>query len=199
MSETCCTRLAGNTERKKSPFWHHCTTLSGHIFATKARIDNRKKLLNSNTSSTCPRNMVNFGLAAEICWRVWGTRANLNGFRVLAALLHGILVVGVSHTLRRWTEGATYINRQSVITIGIGTHSSPIIIFFFSSSPNLSGRRLDVNHTHMVWPQCEFRMHVWNERTHKIAKNSPSGHRRTTLSRYIFATKARIDNHKKTC
>jgi len=35
-------------------------------------------------------NMVNFGpLAAEIGWRVWGTPGNFNGFRVLAALLHG--------------------------------------------------------------------------------------------------------------
>ena len=34
--------------------------------------------------------MVNFGLLmAEICWRVWGTPANFNGFRILAALLHG--------------------------------------------------------------------------------------------------------------
>ena len=40
-------------------------------------------------------------LAADICWRVWGTRANFNGLRVLAALLHGTLVVGVSQTLRR--------------------------------------------------------------------------------------------------
>jgi len=32
----------------------------------------------------------------------------------------------------------------------------------------------------------------------KIAKNSPSGHHCTTLSGYIFATKARIDNRKKT-
>jgi len=32
-----------------------------------------KKLLNSNTSSTCPHNMVNFPLAAEIRWRVLGT------------------------------------------------------------------------------------------------------------------------------
>jgi len=39
-----------------------------------------KKLLNSNTSSTCPDNMVNFGLlTAEICRRVWGTPANFNG------------------------------------------------------------------------------------------------------------------------
>jgi len=29
----------------------------------------------------------------------------------LAALLHGTLVVGVSQTLRRWTEGATYIRQ----------------------------------------------------------------------------------------
>ena len=109
----CCTRLTGNTGRKKSPFWHHRTTLSGYIFGTKACIDNRKKnLLNSNTSSTCPDNMVNFGLLmTKICWRVWGTPANFNGFRVLAALLHGTLVVGVSQTLRHWTEGATYIRQ----------------------------------------------------------------------------------------
>jgi len=44
--------------------------------------------------------MVNFGLlTAEIRWRVWGTPANFNGFRVLAALLHSTLVVGVSQTL----------------------------------------------------------------------------------------------------
>jgi len=67
-------------------------------------------MLNSNTSSTCPDNMVNFGLlTAEICWRVWGTPANFNGFCVLAALLQGTLVVGVSQTLWRCTEGATYI------------------------------------------------------------------------------------------
>ena len=44
--------------------------------------------------------MVNFGpVAAEIVSLVWGT--NFNGFGVLAALLRGILVVGVSQTLRR--------------------------------------------------------------------------------------------------
>ena len=34
-------------------------------------------------------------------------------------------------------------------------------------------------------------------RTQIIGKNSPSGHHRTTLSGYIFATKACIDNRKK--
>jgi len=59
-------------------------------------------MLSSNISSTCPHNMVNFGsLAAEIVSLVWGTPANFNGFRVLAALLHGTVVVGASQTLRR--------------------------------------------------------------------------------------------------
>jgi len=84
---------------KKSPSAHHRKTLSGYIFATKARIDNRKKLLSSNISSTCPHNMVNFGpLAVQISSGVWGTPANFKGFRVWAALLHGTLVVGVSQT-----------------------------------------------------------------------------------------------------
>jgi len=52
-------------------------------------------------SSRCPHNMVNFGpLAAEISLPVWGTPANFNGFRVLAALLHGSQIVGISQTLR---------------------------------------------------------------------------------------------------
>ena len=121
----CCMRLAGNTGRKKSPFWHHRTTLSGYIFGIKACIDNRKKnLLNSNTSSICPANMVNFGLlTAEIRWRVWGTPANFNGFRVLVALLHGTLVVGVSK-LCTFEHRAPPIFSRAAITLGIGPHSS---------------------------------------------------------------------------
>jgi len=54
-----------------------------------------KNLLNSNVFPTWPHNMVNFGLlVAQICWRVWGTPANFNGFRVLSTL-----VVGVSQTV----------------------------------------------------------------------------------------------------
>jgi len=89
--------------RQKLPSGHHHTTLSGYIFATKACIDNRQKKLVKQqyllyTSSQ-------YGelrpLAAEIVSLVWGTPANFNWFRVLAALLHGTLVVGVSQTLRR--------------------------------------------------------------------------------------------------
>ena len=43
--------------------------------------------------------MVNFGPpAAEIGLPVWGIPAHFNGFRVLAAILHFTLVVGVSQT-----------------------------------------------------------------------------------------------------
>jgi len=54
--------------------------------------------------------MVNFDLLMAVIFsRVWGTPADFNGFRVMAALLNGTLIVGVSQTLRRWTEGAIYI------------------------------------------------------------------------------------------
>ena len=60
--------------------------------------------------------MVNFGpLAAEIVSLVWGTPGNFNGFRVLAALLHGTLVVGVSQT-------APPTFGRAAITLGIGPH-----------------------------------------------------------------------------
>ena len=88
-----------------------------------------KKLLNSNNFLTCYHNMAKFGpLTAEICWRVWGTPANFNGFRVLAALLHGTLVVGVSQTLRRWTEGPTYIRQGGHHR---GHWPTFLVIFFF--------------------------------------------------------------------
>jgi len=48
-SVTCCTQLAENSGRKKSPkkspSVHHCTTLLGYILETKAHIDNRTKLV----------------------------------------------------------------------------------------------------------------------------------------------------------
>ena len=93
--------------QKNRPSGHHRTTLSGYIFATKACIDNWKKLVKLQC---LPYMSSQYGelrpTAAEICWRVWGTPANFN---VLAALRNGTLVVGVSQTLRHWTVGATYI------------------------------------------------------------------------------------------
>jgi len=78
------------------------------------------------------------------------------------------------------------------------------------SSPNLSGRRVDVCHTstHGVAlvrienaPQVWSVVHAarWKCRTKKIAKKSPSGHHPTTLSGYIFAIKAMYRQSEKTC
>ena len=88
--------------RQKSPSEHHRTTLSGYIFATKARIDTiGKKLVMQQYVLQMSHNMVNFGpLVAEIDPVVWGTAANFNWFLVLAALLHGTRVLVVSYTLR---------------------------------------------------------------------------------------------------
>ena len=81
----------------------HLGTIAQHCRAISSQLRHvstiGKKLLNSNISPTCPHNMVNFcSVVAEIRWQLWGTPANFNGFRVLAVLLHGTLVVGVSQT-----------------------------------------------------------------------------------------------------
>jgi len=113
-SETCCTRLTEIQERKKLSKIRHLCTIAQLCRGISSQLRHvltiRKNLLNSNFSPTCPYNMVNFGsLAAEIVSFVWGTPANFNGFRVLAALLRSTLVAGVSRTLQCWTEGAIYI------------------------------------------------------------------------------------------
>jgi len=76
---------------KKSPSGHHRTTLLGYIFATKAGIDNQKKLVKQqyllHTSSQYGELQPP---VAEIVSLVWSTPGNFNGFRVLAALLHAL-------------------------------------------------------------------------------------------------------------
>jgi len=111
-----------------------------------------KNLLSSSMSSTYPHNMLNFGpLVAEIGWPVWGTPANFNSLRVLAALLHSSKVVSISQTLRRWTEGATYV-RQGDHHVG----HWPIflvflyicvllIIYFLCTSADLANNRVHIH------------------------------------------------------
>ena len=94
-SEMCCTRLAENTGRKNDAKSRHLGTIVQLCRAMSSQLRHistiGKKLLSSDMSATCLHNMVNFGLlTAEIRWRVWGTLANFNGFRLLAALLHGV-------------------------------------------------------------------------------------------------------------
>jgi len=146
----CCTRLAGNTGRKtdakKSPSAHHRTTLSGCIFASSqlryVSPIGKKNMLNSNASSTCPDNMVKFGpLTAEIGSGVWGTPANFNSFRVLAAL--GPAAPHCSSgrqpdfaALNRGLRALPIFGR-AVITLGIGPHSNLLLVFHCNYVPVL--------------------------------------------------------------
>jgi len=96
-------------DAKKSPNSRYLRTIVQVCRATSLQLGHvstvgKKNSLSSNSSSTCPDNMVNFGpLAAEIDPAVWGTPANFNGFRILAALLNGSQVglLDFSQTLRR--------------------------------------------------------------------------------------------------
>ena len=136
--------------RQKSPSGHHRTTLSGYIFATKARIDNQKNLLSSNMSSTCSHDMVNFGLLApEIRPVVWGTPTNFNGFRVLAALLHSSKVVSAAK-LCGVEQRAPPVFGRATITLGIGPHSSSF--FFIPRLISAVGNWMSTILPHMVWP-----------------------------------------------
>ena len=101
-SEMCCTRLAANARPKKVAKNRHlgtiaqlCRTISSQL----RHVSTIGKKLVTQQSPPRPHNTVNISpLAAEIVSLVWGTRANFNRFRVLAALLHGSQVVSVSQT-----------------------------------------------------------------------------------------------------
>jgi len=137
--------------RQKSPSGHHRATLWGHIFATKVHIDNRKKnLLSSNTSSTCPHNMVNFGpLTADRFGSLGHSPKISTGFA----------------SWQRYCTASSSGRQPNFVALNRGRHIcsagrpsgwalAHILVVFLFSSPNLSGHRLDVYHTsiHMAWP-----------------------------------------------
>ena len=77
----CCTWLAENTGRKNDAKNRHLGTIPQLCRAISSQLRHvstiGKNLLSSNISSTCPHNMVNFGLlAAEIISGVSGTTAS---------------------------------------------------------------------------------------------------------------------------
>ena len=96
--------------RQKLPSGHHRTTLSGYIFATKAHIHNRKKLVEQQyVLHMSPQ----YGkLRPTSGWDLLTSLGYPCKFQLvsrLGSVTARHLVVGVSQTLRRWTEGATYI------------------------------------------------------------------------------------------
>jgi len=97
----CCTRLTANAGPKKVATNRHLGTIPQLCRAISLQLRHvSTKLVKQQYLPYMPHNMVNFGtLAAEIVSLVWGTPGNFNACCVLAALLYGTLVVGVSQTV----------------------------------------------------------------------------------------------------
>jgi len=125
----CCARLAEYTGCKKIAICAPSQNFVGLYLRNKVCIDNRKNLLNSNISSTCPHNIVKFGLHRRSV-REFGhpskfqrvshlgivtaptslSGGQLNFARCLAVLVHYIYVIGGSCPLVQfcyvlWSKG----------------------------------------------------------------------------------------------
>ena len=103
MSERRCTRLAANVGPKKVAKNRHLGTIAQLCRAISSQLWHvstiAKKLVKQQYLLYMSPQYGELGpLAADIVSLVWGTPGNFNGFRALAALLHGTLVVGVSQT-----------------------------------------------------------------------------------------------------
>jgi len=118
-------RLAGNAGRKQIAS-RHLGTIAQLYWVISSQLRHIltivKKLVKQQYLLHKSHDMVNSGpLAAEIGLVVWGTPPNFNGFRVLAALLHGTLVVVISQ-LCGVEQRAPPIFGRAAITLGIGPH-----------------------------------------------------------------------------
>ena len=98
------------SRQKSSPSGHHRTNMPGYVFATRARIDDRKKLImqqyvfhmSSQYGELRPINgWDRFGSLGHPCKFQRASR--------LSSVTARHLVVGVTQTLQRWTEGVSYV------------------------------------------------------------------------------------------
>jgi len=133
-------RLAVNAGPKKSPKIGYLGTIAQLCRAISSQLRHistiRKKLVKQQYLLHMSPNVVNFGpLVAKIDWQVWGTPLYFNEYRVLAALLHGTLLVGVSQILWRWTDGATYIRQGDH---HVGHWPTFLVLEIFSGNKSLS-------------------------------------------------------------
>ena len=150
-SETCCTRLAGNAERKKVAKNRHLSTIAQLYQLYRAMSSQLRHLSTIGKKLVKQQYLLHMSSqygklqATNGCDRLtsFGHPCKFQLVSRLVSVTARHLVVGVSQTLRRWTEGATYI-WQGHHHVG---HWPAFLVLSFFSSPNLSGRRLDVYHT----------------------------------------------------
>ena len=77
--------------------------------------------------------MVNFSpLAAEIVSGVWGTSVTFNGFRVLPALLHGIMHWASAKLLCGVEQRAPPMFGRATITLGIGQWPTFLVLIYIN-------------------------------------------------------------------
>ena len=123
----CCTRLAEikdalRKNRHLRTIAQICRAICSHLRLLSTM---GKKFLNSNISSMS-YNVVNFDrytITAEIGWRVWGTPANFNRFRVLlASLLHRRHSTEVNQTLHDVWPAGRLVDWYTIYTF-LGAHA----------------------------------------------------------------------------
>ena len=113
LMHAACRKHRTQRSRQKSLSGHHRTTLSGYIFATKRHVSTIGKKL---VKQQCAVHMSpQYGeLRPTSGWDRLTSLGYPCKFQLLSHLgsvTALLLVVGVSQTLRRWTEGATYIRQ----------------------------------------------------------------------------------------
>jgi len=115
-SEMCSTRLAWNTRRKNDAKNRRLGTIAQFCRAESSQLRHvstiGKKLVKQQNVLHMS---AQYGeLRPTSGWDRFVSLEHpikFQCFRVLASLLNGTLVLGVSQTLRRWTEGAIYIRQ----------------------------------------------------------------------------------------
>jgi len=124
------------------------------------------------------------GMLCSSAWRVNFVHLHSAGRPSRWALAH-ILVIMVA----LWNRADHYIFAMWFVSS----------FFFFPRLISAVGDWMSTILPHIVWLSANLgcRSETCCTGRKKIAKNSPSGHHRTNLSGYIFATKAHIDNRKK--
>jgi len=116
-----------------------------------------KNLLSSNTSSTGPDNMVNFGpLTAETGSGVWGTPTNFNGFCVLAATNSRHTCWG--HTMKVLGSRVTSVRRNSSSIVTFRYTYFGIMVWNHSLA--VSVRRVSIRQAH--WNTTSWHIRTTN-------------------------------------
>jgi len=109
--------------RQRSPSLHHRTTLSGYIFATKARIDNRKKLVKHQYVLHMSAQYGELRpTSGRDPWGSWRHPCKFQQVSHLGSVIARHLVVGVK--LCGVEQRVPPMFGRATITLGIGPHSS---------------------------------------------------------------------------